>query len=301
MDKSKLSEINKLCKKIEDESGEGSIFRLGDSKGTLNIPRFSTGIEDLDYILGGGMPMGRIIEISGVESSGKTSFGLHLCSMVDASLMIPIEGTFDSERATIMGNDDSMIVYRAEFGEDALNKTIKFAKLGIPLIVIDSVPALIPKENVDNGLKDLLKENRIGGIARLLNNSLPILENICEKSGTTILFINQIRDKMNASLFGPKTDTPGGRAFKFYCSVRMEVARREWIEVPNKDPRNSADNEKIGIITKFKVIKSKVSNPYGECLVPMIFDRGYVSYDEVPDIRKEIMAENRKKQKSKNQ
>ena len=99
-------------------------------------------------------------------------------------------------------------------------------------------------------------------------------------------------------MFGEKTDTPGGKALKFYCSVRVQVGRRAWIEVPNKDPRNSSDNQKIGIITKCKVQKSKICNPFGECEIPMIFDRGYVSYDDVLTIRK-IMAENRRKQKEK--
>lgn len=297
MDKSQLKKINDLCKKIESEEGEGSVFNLGSSKSNMNIPRISTNIEDLDYILGGGLPCGRIIEVSGPESSGKTTLGYYLCSLNPYSVYIPVEGTFDSQRAEIMGNDETMIVYRAEYGEQALNKTMQFAKFGVPLIVIDSVPALIPKEEFDNAEKDLSKENRMGGIARLLDRTLPVLQRRCEQSGTIVLFINQVRDNMNAGLFGPKTRTPGGRALKHYCSVRIEVGRRSWIEVPNKDPRNSADTEKVGLVTKFKVEKSKVSNPFGECQIPLFFDRGYVSHDDVDSIRKEIMANNRKKQK----
>lgn len=301
MDKKKQEAILKLCKKIEDKKGEGTIYTLGSKKANLNIPRFSTCIEDLDYIIGGGIPKGRIIEIYGPESSGKTSIGLHLCSLCDMALYIAAEGTFDADRAKTFGNrPKQLLVYRPDYGEDALDRVIEFAKVGIPLIVVDSVPALIPKEDGEKINKSLENELRIGGVARLLNKALPELVNIVEKTMTTVIFINQVRDKMNAMMFGEKTDTPGGRALKFYSSVRIQVGRRSWIEVPNKDPRNSAANQKIGIITKFKVTKSKVCNPYGEAEIPMIFDRGYVSHDDAIIIRKEIMAENnRRKAKGK--
>ena len=489
MDDKKRLEIMKLCKKIEDKNGEGSIYSLGSKKANMNIPRFSTCIEDLDYVLGGGVPKGRIMEIFGPEScltedtfvnyrindyitdkpinskggtiknlyerfhglskdgrknridtssdryyftvpsinehdrifhnivanvvkcgvkpcykvvtekgfvikttkehkfyigngkykplkkifigdtiyvhnnthskekkekdiiddlefiknqyymsfvavkdkiksieyigekmtydikcyaphnnyiannfvvhnSGKTSLGLHLCGLCEMALYVAAEGTFDAERAKILGNrPKQLLVYRPNYGEDALDRVMEFTKAGIPLIVVDSVPALMPKEDYDKVDKSLENEHRIGGVARLLNKALPVLEREVEKSGTTIVFINQIRDKMNAMLFGEKTDTPGGRALKFYCSVRIQVGRRAWIEVPNKDPRNSSDKQKIGIITKCKVVKSKICNPFGECEIPMIFDRGYVSHDDVLEIRKEVMNNNRKKQR----
>ena len=300
MDDKKRLEILKLCKKIEDSKGEGSIYSLGSSKANMNIPRFSTMVEDLDYILGGGIPKGRIMEIYGPESSGKTSMGLHLCSLQDMALYVAAEGTFDAERAKVFGNrPKQLLVYRPHYGEDALDRTLDFVKVGIPLVVVDSVPALMPKEEYDKVDKSLENELRIGGVARLLNKTLPVLERECEKSNSTVIFINQVRDKMNAMLFGEKTDTPGGKALKFYSSVRMQVGRRAWIEVPNKDPRNSSSEQKIGIITKCKITKSKVSNPFGECEIPMIFDRGYVSHDDVITIRKEIMAENRKKKAKK--
>lgn len=298
MDSKKKSEILKLCRKIESKYGEGSIYSLGSGKAVMKIPRISTCIEDLDHILGGGIPKGRIIEVYGAESSGKTSLGLYLCSLCEMALYIAAEGTFDAERAKIFGNrPKQLLVYRPKYGEDALDRVMEFTKAGIPLIVVDSVPALMPREDYEKVEKSLENEHRIGGVARLLNKTLPVLERESEASGTAILFINQVRDKMNAMLFGDKTDTPGGKALKFYASVRMQVGRRAWIEVPNKDPKNSAANEKVGMITKFKVTKSKVCNPFGECEVPMIFDRGYVSHDDVLKIRKEIMAFNRKKQK----
>ena len=162
------------------------------------------------------------------------------------------------------------------------------------MIGIDSVPSMVPKEDAEKVLKsaerDSIEEQRIGGTARLMNKYLPTVEEIIEVTGTTLIFINQVRDKMNAMLFGEKTDTPGGRKIKNACSLRIQVARKAWIEIPNKNPKNSATTEKIGLIMKCKVVKSKVSNPMGECEIPLFFDRGFVSFDDVASIRKEIMA-----------
>lgn len=296
MAKTNKKAIISLCNSINKKEGEGSIYSIGSKNANLKINRWSTGIEDLDAIIGGGIPEGRIVEIFGAESSGKTTLLYHLCGLHELCLDIPIEGTFDAERAKVFGNrQKQMLIYRAKYGEDALNKTIKFAKAGIPLIGIDSVPSMTPKEDAEKVLKsaekDSIEEQRIGGTARLLNKYLPTVEEIIEVTGTTVIFINQVRDKMNAMLFGEKTDTPGGRKLKHACSLRIQVARRAWIEIPNKDPRNSAKTEKIGLIMKCKVVKSKVSNPMGECEIPLIFDRGFVSFDEVPNIRKEIMKQ----------
>lgn len=296
MAKTNKKAIIALCNSINKKEGEGSIYSIGSKNANLKINRWSTGIEDLDAIIGGGIPEGRIVEIFGAESSGKTTLLYHLCGLHELCLDVPIEGTFDAERAKVFGNKPKqMLIYRAKYGEDALNKTIKFAKAGIPLIGIDSVPSMTPKEDAEKVLKsaekDSIEEQRIGGTARLLNKYLPTVEEIIEVTGTTVIFINQVRDKMNAMLFGEKTDTPGGRKLKHACSLRIQVARRAWIEIPNKDPRNSAKTEKIGLIMKCKVVKSKVSNPMGECEIPLIFDRGFVSFDEVPQIRKEIMKQ----------
>lgn len=296
MAKTNKKAIIALCNSINKKEGEGSIYSIGSKNANLKINRWSTGIEDLDAIIGGGIPEGRIVEIFGAESSGKTTLLYHLCGLHELCLDIPIEGTFDAERAKVFGNKPKqMLIYRAKYGEDALNKTIKFAKAGIPLIGIDSVPSMTPKEDAEKVLKsaekDSIEEQRIGGTARLLNKYLPTVEEIIEVTGTTVIFINQVRDKMNAMLFGEKTDTPGGRKLKHACSLRIQVARRAWIEIPNKDPRNSAKTEKIGLIMKCKVVKSKVSNPMGECEIPLIFDRGFVSFDEIPRIRKEIMKQ----------
>lgn len=286
--------IMKLCDDINKKEGKGTVYTIDSKYANLEIKRWSTGIEDLDAIIGGGMPEGRVIEIFGPESSGKTTLVYHLCSLHDMCLDIPIEGTFDAQRAKVFGNHKGqMLVYRAKYGEDAFNKSIKFANAGIPLICIDSVPSMVPKEDIEKVLKssnkDSIEEQRIGGTARLMNKYLPPIEEIIEQMGTTLIFINQVRDKMNAMLFGEKTDTPGGRKLKHACSLRIQVARRAWIEIPNKDPRSTAKTEKVGMIMKCKVVKSKVSNPQGECEIPLFFDRGFVSFDEVQEIRKELM------------
>lgn len=300
MAKTNKQAIVNLCNQINKKEGEGSVFSIGSSHSVLKIDRWSTGIEDLDAIIGGGMPEGRVVEIFGPESSGKTTLLYHLCARHSIALDIPIEGTFDAERAKVFGNKPKqLLIYRARFGEDALNKTIKFAKAGIPLIGIDSVPSMVPKEDAEKVLKsadrDSIEEQRIGGTARLLNKYLPTIEDIIEQTGTTLIFINQVRDKMNAMMFGEKTDTPGGRKLKHSCSLRIQVARRAWIEIPNKDPRNTAKTEKVGLIMKCKVVKSKVCNPMGECEIPLFFDRGFVSFDDVNDIRKELMEQRRGK------
>lgn len=288
--------IIKLCNEINKKEGEGSIYTIGSQHANLKINRWSTGIEDLDAIIGGGMPEGRVVEIFGPESSGKTTLLYHLASLHSMALDIPIEGTFDADRAKVFGNrPKQLLVYRAKYGEDAFNKTIKFAKAGIPLVGIDSVPSLVPKDDAEKVLKsadkDSIEEQRIGGTARLINKYLPTVEEIIEVTGTTLIFINQVRDKMNAMMFGEKTDTPGGRKLKHAASLRIQVARRAWIEIPNKNPRNSASTEKIGFIMKCKVVKSKVCNPMGECEIPCFFDRGFVSFDDMKEIRAQIMRE----------
>ena len=305
MAKTNKEEIIKLCNEINKKEGKGSIYSIGSEYANLKINRWTTGIEDLDAIIGGGMPEGRVIEIYGPESSGKTTLAYHLCGLHSLCLDIPIEGTFDSERAEVFGNrPKQMLIYRAKYGEDAFNKIIKFAKAGIPLIIVDSVPSMIPKDDAEkvmkSAMKDSIEEQRIGGVARLMTKYLPVVEEIIEVTGTTIIFINQVRDKMDAMMFGEKTSTPGGHKLKHASSIRIQVARRSWIEIPNKDPRNSATSKKVGLIMKCKVIKSKVSNPMGECEIPCFFDRGFVSYDDVSSIRKEMMDIESKKYSKRN-
>lgn len=295
--KTSLEGIMKLCAEIEGKEGEGSIFSLGNKNGNLNIERWETGLPELDNIIGGGMPKGRVIEIYGAESSGKTSLAYHLCSLHPICLHVPIEGTMDTERAKMFGNrPKQMLVYnKCKYGEQAFNRMIRFAEEGIPLEVLDSVPSMQPKEDVEKIRKAVHNntetELRIGGIATLMNKYLPTLEDIIEQTGTTVIFINQVRDKMNAMPFGDNIQTPGGHKLKHSASLRLQVARKGWIEIPNKNPYSTAAKEKIGLIMKIKVVKSKVCNPMGECEIPLFFERGFVSFDEMQEVRKEIMKE----------
>ncbi len=302
MAKTNKEKIISLCKEIDKREGEGSMFTLDSEKANLKISRWSTGIEDMDHIIGGGMPEGRIVEIFGPEASGKTSLGYQLMARHKLGLYIPIEGTFDAERAKSFGNKSKqMLVYRARYGEQAMHKMLNFAEAGIPCIVLDSIPACKPKDDVDKILKAIKSgsdegvNERMGGVARLLHKYLPVLEEVIEFTGTTVILINQVRDKMDAMMFGEKTDTPGGRAPKHYSSLRMQVARKGWIDIPNKNPYNSANQEKIGLIMKTKVVKSKVCNPMRECEVPMLFDKGFVGFEEANELRKEKMKKNREK------
>ena len=291
MDKKMIMDI---CKDIQKKSGDGSIVMSGSSK-TLSIPRWSTSIDNLDMVLGGGMPKGRVVEVFGPESSGKTSLVYWLMSLHKLGVYIPIEGAYEADRAKAIGvQDKQMIVYRAQYGEEALNAVIRFAKAAVPIIAIDSVPACMPKEDMDKIEKSADNETRIGGTARLFSKTLPIIERIIEETGTTLILVNQVRDNMNAMPFGEKDVTPGGRAIKFYSTIRLKVARRAWIEIPNKNPMVSSQNEKVGLIMKVKAVKNKTANPFREAELPFFFDRGFASYDDIKPIRMELMKERKK-------
>lgn len=286
--------IMDICKDIQKKSGDGSIVMSGSSK-TLSIPRWSTSIDNLDMVLGGGMPKGRVVEVFGPESSGKTSLVYWLMSLHKLGVYIPIEGAYEADRAKAIGvQDKQMIVYRAQYGEEALNAVIRFAKAAVPIIAIDSVPACMPKEDMDKIEKSADNETRIGGTARLFSKTLPIIERIIEETGTTLVLVNQVRDNMNAMPFGDKDVTPGGRAIKFYSTIRLKVARRAWIEIPNKNPMVSSQNEKVGLIMKVKAVKNKTANPFREAELPFFFDRGFASYDDIKPIRMELMKERKK-------
>lgn len=293
--------ILKLCNEINKKE-EGSVYSLGAKSDVLNIARWSTGLVDLDNIIGGGVPKGRTIEIFGAESAGKTTLAYQMCAQHELCLDIPIEGTFDAERAKLFGNTPKqMLVYRARYGEKAFNRAIRFAEEGVPLIVIDSVPSLQPKDDIDRIRKavntDSEQEMRIGGVARLMDKYLPTLEDVIEQTGTTVVFINQIRDKMNALPFGDNIQTPGGHKLKHSCSLRIQVARKGYIDIPNHNPYNSASKETIGMIMKCKVVKSKVNNPKGECEIPLFYEKGFVDFADLDTVRKEIMDEHKRRYK----
>ena len=293
--------ILRLCNEI-DKKEQGSVYSLGSKSEILDIPRWSTGLADLDNIIGGGMPCGRTVEIFGAESAGKTTLAYQMCAQHEMCLDIPIEGTFDKSRAELFGNKKKqMLIYRARYGEKAFNRAIRFAEEGIPLIVIDSVPSMQPKEDVEKIRKavntDSESEMRIGGVARLMDKYLPTLEDVIEQTGTTVIFINQIRDKMNALPFGDNIQTPGGHKLKHSCSLRIQVARKGYIEIPNHNPFNTETKERIGMIMKVKVVKSKICPPMQSCEIPLFYERGFVDFADLDNVRKEILEEHKKKYK----
>ena len=308
MAKTNKAAIMSLVDKINKKEGQGTLYTIDSKYANLKIDRWSTGLADLDEIIGGGMPEGRVIEIFGAEGSGKTTLVYHLCSLHSLCLDLPVEGTFDVNRAKVFGNKKGqMLIYRAKYGEDAFNKILKFSQAGIPLICVDSVPSMIPKDGFEKiykaAEKDSIEQQKIGGVASLFTTYLPPIEEVIENTGTTLIFVNQIRDKIGALPFGEQTHTMGGHKLQHADSLKIRVARRAWIEIPNKNPQNSATTEKVGFIMKCKVEKSKVCNPLGECEIPCFFDRGFVSFDDVPAIRKELMeqrAEMYSKRKAKN-
>lgn len=296
--------VMKLCNDIATKEGKQSLFSIGSKSGNLKIQRWSTGIPDLDSIIGGGMPKGRTVEIFGAESAGKTALALHLCGKQEMCLYVPAERTFTEERAEVFGNTKKQIIIysRAKddkplYGENIFNKMIRFAEAGIPLEVVDSVPSMQPKEDIEKVKKavnnDTDEEVRIGGIARLMTKYLPVLEDIIEQTGTTAVFINQVRDKIGSFSYGDNITTPGGHKFAHSMSLKLKVARKSWIEIPNRNPQSVSQKERIGLIMKIKVVKSKICNPGGECEVPLIFERGFIDFSDLEKTRKEIMKERR--------
>lgn len=285
----KTKKLTLAIKQINDTYGPGTIYTLDSKDAVLKIERWSTGIEDLDNILGGGIPKGRVLEVFGPESAGKTTLAYHLMAQCDAAMDIPIEGTFDAQRAKVFGNrKGQLFVSRAKNGEQALKEGFIFTEAEGDVVVIDSVPSMITKKEFEES--DFEKEGQRGRIAAMLSSKLPKITAKAEETGTTWIFVNQLRDEQGAMLFGPQTKTPGGRALKHYCSLRLQVNRTAWIKIPNKSASNSAKELIVGFIMKVKVVKSKVNNPLGECEIPCFFDRGFVSFDSVQDIRKELMT-----------
>lgn len=281
---------------INKQQGDGTVYTM--KSANRNVKRWSTNIKDLDAIIGGGMPEGRIVEIYGAEGAGKTSLLYHLLGLHSLAVDIPIEGTFDAERAKVFGNTTSnLIICRAKYGEDALNAMSQFIRTGVPIIGLDSIPACIPREDVEKLAKSVTKgsdfEVRLGGIPRLMGKYLHDLSVQAEVHGCTLVFVNQVRDIIGGMGFGETIRTPGGRMLLHEYSLRLRVARRAWIEIPNKNPAIVAQRIKVGMIQKIRVTKSKVSNPMGECEVPMFFHKGYVDWDDVKPIRNELMKQSR--------
>lgn len=245
--------------------GKGAIYLLSEKEDGGDVVRISTGIPDLDAIIGGGLPEGRIIEIYGKEAAGKTSLAYHLLSLFRVRAFIDSEGSFDRKRCReVFGNTEGRVfLRRPDTGEQALELVLDFAKAGLPLIVVDSVAAMLPQSTFDKKVDD---NARIGALAKMMSENLPKLATLCNKTGSTVIFINQERDKIGGMAWGDPHTTPGGRALKHFASLRIRVARKGPILKSGK---------KVGIVSKLKVQKSKVSDPEGEAELPLYFATGF--------------------------
>lgn len=281
-DKKRKEALADALKKIEKNYGKGSIMKLGE-KTEMNIEVIPSGSILLDEALGvEGYPKGRIVEVYGPESSGKTTVALHAVAeaqkLGETVAFIDAEHALDPEYAKKLGvNIDELLLSQPDTGEQGLEIADALVHSGaVGLIVVDSVAALVPRAEIDGEMGDA----HVGLQARLMSQALRKLSGTVNKTKTVVIFINQIREKVGV-MFGNPEVTPGGRALKFYSTVRLEVRRAEAIKAVGKDK-----NEKgiIGNVTKIKVVKNKVAPPFKVAQVELMYGQGISRISEIIDL-----------------